>query len=404
MKTELVLGLDIGKNGKAIACALDHFPQNLKRWFLAHKDTAAFFPASPCHESIARIKELAPSALILEPTGSHYSAFWGQFAKVNRIPCHWISHQELHGQRNHFGFSNKTDYIDAFCIAASYFDPNFIDRWGQKRFLKHYRQEKVNQLRELVFEVEQLDTLRNALVNQLRQRLSLEFPEASGKAWKRGCKGYTPFLGWLEGRHPNNRYQELWNGSIAHSLGIDITKYSEDHAKAIVSIEERLTCHEASLSKLLEDQDFAPYMKVFDEFGFGLTMRSLLLKQIYPFEKFLISGTPLIEVENGNKRHRSLRSFQAFLGLSRQIKQSGDKQAKRFSGSTICRSHLYAWFLCRIAVNRSAQQLQSPAGQALRAKWESTRKANIKGKDGIIRCLFLATRLMFAQLVAANAK
>lgn len=402
MKTELVLGLDIGKNGKAIACALSCFPDNLKRWFLASKNTNAFFPVSPCDESINRIKQLAPTALVLEPTGSHYSAFWGQFAKVHRIPCYWMSHQELRGQRIHFGFSNKTDWIDACCLAASYFDVDFVDRWGQKRFLKHYHETKINQLRELVYEIEQLDAMRNALINQLRQRLSLEFPEASGRAWKRGCKGYTPFLDWLGHQHPSGRYQKLWDGSIAHALGIDLTTYSEDHARAIVSIEERLTRHETTLTQLLTDQDFACYIKVFDEFGFGLTMRSLLLKQVYPFEKFLIEGSPLIEIENGKKRHRSLRSFQAFLGLSRQIKQSGDKRSNRFSGSTICRSHLYAWFLCRIAVNNPAQQLQTPTGQALRTKWEATRRANIKGKDGIIRCLFLATRLMFAQLVTAT--
>ena len=40
---------------------------------------------------------------------------------------------------------------------------------------------------------------------------------------------------------------------------------------------------------------------------------------------------------------RSLRKFQAYLGLSYSYSQSGDKKTRQFHGSTLVRSHLYVW-------------------------------------------------------------
>jgi hypothetical protein len=63
-----------------------------------------------------------------------------------------------------------------------------------------------------------------------------------------------------------------------------------------------------------------------------------------------VEGKRSIEWEEGRngkmqKRDRSLRSFQAYMGLSYSLKQSGDQKTKKFHGSTLVRSHLYAWLL-----------------------------------------------------------
>ena len=49
---------------------------------------------------------------------------------------------------------------------------------------------------------------------------------------------------------------------------------------------------------MLSQTAFKPYMSVFDQFGFGLRVRSRLLTRIYPFKSFLgVNGKPVVEYE-----------------------------------------------------------------------------------------------------------
>jgi transposase len=114
----------------------------------------------------------------------------------------------------------------------------------------------------------------------------------------------------------------------------------------------------------------------------------LLLYHCYPFDKFLVNGKPWIEREENQfgklqKRDRSLRKFQAYLGLSYSYRQSGDKTRRKFQGSAIVRSHLYVWAVCMVAP--SNYRIQSDLG--------------VKGKDALIRILFKATRMLFYELL-----
>lgn len=57
-----------------------------------------------------------------------------------------------------------------------------------------------------------------------------------------------------------------------------------------------------------------------------------------------MGGKPLIDREYGRgdrlqKRDRSLRKFQSFLGMSYSYKDSGKKSVKKFHGSSMVRSH-----------------------------------------------------------------
>ena len=128
-------------------------------------------------------------------------------------------------------------------------------------------------------------------------------------------------------------------------------------------------------------------------FNFGLSCRALLLFNIYPFAKFLHDGKPLIEWEYGSsdklqKRDRSLRRFQAFLGMSYSYKQSGGRKTRSFHGSSMVRSHLYAWAVCSVAP--SNQRIKSDIGKALSDRYIELRQT-VKGKDALIRILFKAT-------------
>ncbi|WP_051023609.1 hypothetical protein [Synechococcus sp. PCC 7502] len=53
---------------------------------------------------------------------------------------------------------------------------------------------------------------------------------------------------------------------------------------------------ERGLSMLVNDPIFAKYKQVFDQFGFGSRVRSLILSTIYPIQAYLDkNGKPLVE-------------------------------------------------------------------------------------------------------------
>jgi hypothetical protein len=127
----------------------------------------------------------------------------------------------------------------------------------------------------------------------------------------------------------------------------------------------------------------------------------LLLYHCYPFERFLINGKPWIEREENKfgklqKRDRSLRKFQAYLGLSYSYRASGEKKSRKFHGSSLVRSHLYVWAVCMIAP--SNYRIKSDIGVQLSDRYIELR-TTVKGKDALIRILFKATRMLFYELL-----
>lgn len=396
-----IVRLDIGKHGYAVACPLSVMPENILQYH-DNKNTL-FLHFTPSKKSITKLLELNPTGLVMEPTGGWYSAFWHRVAEVHHIPVYWMGHADLKGQRSHFGFPNKYDKNDALCLAASYFDPQFIRKDGTKRFLKGYRIKEIQAVRELALELEQLDKLRTTFVNQLRQRFALEYPEAAAQSWQVNDKGYTPIIEWLIGKNHHGKRVNHYNNSVANSLGIDISGYSLDHARTIHDLERRRVETEMMLFEALDQDCFIPYLEAFNEFNWGIGMKALVLMKAYPFDKFLVDGFPVIEwvdtPNNGRqKRHRSLQQFQSYLGLSRRIEQSGDKESVKWFNSRMMRSHFYVWCMSRICP-KPPRRLNTEIGKKLGNKWDTMKtKKKAKGKDGIIRLCFYATRLLFYRL------
>ena len=64
------------------------------------------------------------------------------------------------------------------------------------------------------------------MVNQLRQRFALEYPEAAAQTWQTNDHGMTPIIEWLIGKNHHGRRVNHYNNSVANSLGIDISEYS----------------------------------------------------------------------------------------------------------------------------------------------------------------------------------
>lgn len=396
-----IVGLDIGKHGSAVACPLSAMPENILKYHDSKE--AVFVKLTPSKQSIQKLLEFNPTGLVIEPTGGWYSGFWHKVGEVHHIPVHWMGHADLKGQRSHFGFPNKYDKNDSLCLAASYFDPYFVDKWGKKRFLKGYRCKEIQAVRELVLELEQLDKIRTMFVNQLRQRLALEYPEAAGQKWGINDHGYTPIIEWLIGKNHHKKRVNHYHNSVSTTLGIELSDYSISHGKAINDLERRRVKTENLLWEALNQECFIPYLNAFSEFQWSVGMEGLILMKVYPFEKFLVNGFPVIEwVETVNntkqKRHRSLQQFQSYLGFSRMVEQSGDRKSLRWFNSKLMRSHFYIWAMARICP-KPPRRLDTEVGKKLGAKWDNMKATKqAKGKDAIIRVCFYTTRLLFNKL------
>ena len=397
-----IVGLDVG-NSYAVSCCLNSFPPLIQQYFKRHRDT--FERLSANEAGVKKLLSLKPDGIVLEPTGHWYSHFWYRVAITNGIAVYWIGHSDLASQRGSYGFPNKRDDEDALCLAATFFDDRFIDEFGNKRFLNYYNDETIAHLRQTFLEKEQLAKLRTGAIAILRQRLSYEFPECAIRALNIShTREFTPVIGWLAGIHSDKRYENLYDRSIARQLDIKISDYTRSHSFAIVELERRIMAHYELLDGIVKQSEFKHYNEVFDRFGFGLDNRALLLYHVYPIDKFLVDGSCWVEYEKSKgkrqKRDRSLRKFQSFLGMSYRLSQSGDSVKRKFGGSSIVRSHLYVWAVCQIAPSRHGYRVDTEIGRKLSDRYIEMREIQkIKGKDALIRILFKATRMLFYELV-----
>ena len=405
-----IIGMDIGRNS-AVICSLNEYPEQPLRYFQTHRKE--MLKIKPDKDGIETLMSMEPSALVMEPTGIWYSNFWKHLAVRLGIPIYWIGHADLAAQRKSYGFRNKRDDEDSFALALTYFDDRFVDINGKSRYLE-FALGEVTKVRDLFFECEQLDKLLNSSVNQIRQRLATEFPEISQRETNVSTKlGFSPLWGWLAGLHTYSSIEKAYKNSVTHIVGTGITEYTKLHANQICTLEKRLLDTENELRQLMQLPEFAPYLKVFRQFRFGIRNQALMLVQCYPFERFLLNGKPWVDYEEGlskdglpkhQKRHRSLRSFQLFLGLGYVEKQSGDKSIKALGGSEVTRAQLYAWVMTSILPKRYAntwlcQELNTQHGDG----WtlDKLRESKISGKQKIIRILFKVSRLLFYELTKA---
>jgi hypothetical protein len=218
-------------------------------------------------------------------------------------------------------------------------------------------------------------------------------------------RSYTPIIYWLAFNHSNTRYDNKYRQSIAPELGIKISTYTRKHANLIVGLEMRISIILETITEEISRAEFDDYNAVFDRFNFGLNVRALLLFNLYPFEKFLVAGKPWVEYERSmgklQKRDRSLRKFQAFMGLSYSYKQSGLKVKRKFHGSSMIRSHLYIWAICVLSRTKNIKHNQLT--QELSDRYLELRQS-VKGKDALTRILFKLTRMLFYELVKELAK
>jgi uncharacterized protein involved in tolerance to divalent cations len=372
-------------------------------------------------DAIELLTQLKPDAIVMEPTGVWYSRLWAKMAEHLGIEVKWIGHGDLAFNRGAYGFKDKDDRTDAFCLAVSYFDPIFNARSSWL----YWRTGVISQVNDRLLEIKSLEATTKILTQQLRQRLKYEFPEVADRTISnaRSKDGFTAWIGWLAGIHSYKRIENDRAKSIATELSIDITPYTRDHAAAIAGNEIREVRLKADLFNLLLDPEFDRYRPTLELFGFGSIMQATILTNIYPFEKFLLAGRPHIdryEDDMGkHKKNASLAGFQISLGMGKRLIESGNSTAMIYSGSSFARKMLYSWIVTNVLpekmgeswlvseLDKRALSNVKPAMTVaqLRTRWKETKGANkdrhMAGVRSAMTLGYRVTRLLYDHLLKA---
>jgi hypothetical protein len=423
-----ILGIDIGAKFVVAFCLSgipegishpDFYKKNAKAClFTIRLDNSPTKPGTNLSEAIALLESIGPSAIVMEPTGVWYSRLWADIAEHLNIPVKWIGHSDLAHHRGAYGFRDKDDRTDAFCLAAVYFDPifNADDKWLR------WRVGAVGEVNDLLLKIKSLETTTKILQMQMRQRLKHEFPEVAGRtiSTDRTSDGFTPWVGYLAGIHTYKRIENERAKSIATTLGIEIADYTQNHALSICRNQIREGALKANLTQALLYPEFDQYRETLELFGFGVIMQATILSQIYPIEKFLMDGKPYIdryEDDRGkHKKNRSLAGFQLSLGMGKRLIESGGKSKLMFAGSSFARKMLYTWTSQNVLPERMSKSWlvkeldrradsgseKSMTVAQLRTRWKTTKGTpkdrHMAGVRATITLNYRITRLLFEKL------
>jgi uncharacterized protein involved in tolerance to divalent cations len=424
-----VLGIDIGAKFVVAFCLSElpvgkSYPEFYKRnakiaISKIRMDNSKEGSSVNLRDAIELLQEIQPDIIVMEPTGVWYSRLWAKLAEHLGIEVKWIGHGDLAHNRGAYGFKDKDDRTDAFCLAVSYFDPIFNSRnsW------LYWKTGVIADVNDRLLEVKSLESTTKILQQQIRQRLKYEWPEVADRSITnaRTKDGFTAWIGYLAGIHAYKRIQNEQAKSIATELSIEISQYTRDHAAAIAGNQIREVKLKADLTQLLLDPCFDNYRETFELFGFGQVMQSTVLANIYPIEKFLVDRKPHIdryEDDRGkHKKNTSLAGFQLSLGMGKRLIESGGSTALIYSGSSFARKMLYSWIVTNVLPENMAEswlvceldkRALSNAKPALtvaqlRTRWKDTKGSN---RDRHMACVRAAmtlgyriTRLLYDELL-----
>ena len=281
-----------------------------------------------------KLLALKPDAVVLEPTGVHYSWIWAHICSSEGIKVLWVGHAEATYYRKQNKLPDKNDQADALALAAY-----ALLHWGDDEFFLQFEPGKVAQMRHLWLQLQSLNKIQSPTINRARQQLAREFPEAALLPSKPSLSdGMLPLWSWLAGRDRNtkrksNYYDKLYEKSIAKKYGVDITTFTRRLSNLLCDLRDWEMEILDEILDILNAPEFAPYRQVMGQFGIGVRPQALLISQIYPITKF-----------------ESLVRFKRRLGMAKDEQSSGDKETmKTGAGSKMCRSQLYLWILDIIA-------------------------------------------------------
>ena len=287
-----IIGIDICKD-RAVCWTMTEVPNDVKanrkreskkRSKDPKKDEFTFYFTAA---GIAGLLALEPDAIALEPTGMHYSWLVAHIAEREKIDVFWVGHQQAVSYRRQNNLPDKNDLADSMaiaCYAHIYY--------GRDSYFINFNPDKLARMRELFLQFKSLARFQNPFINRGQQQLAREFPEAVGKKSSRQSDGRRPLWCWLAGRERNLQrkswyWEKKYRQSVAIKYDIRISSFTRWIAQTIDDIDIQHLEIEKELFSLIYDSQFEQYNLVFDQFGFNLSLRALLLSQIYPIERWL---------------------------------------------------------------------------------------------------------------------
>jgi hypothetical protein len=363
-----IAGIDVSR-GSVTVIVLSEIPEDLRR--IQRKPVKLKCDS----EGVQKLLEMEFDCAVLEPTGMHYSKLWAHHLREAGREVRWVDHQEIANYRKSWKVSNKTDQLDAIALAC----------YGLERYERpsHFVRADKENLRTLWLQLKHLNRSKNPTVNRLRQQLAAEFPEVSERQVERKWLVTSPPGLWLfvSGEHASAK----WQKEYADSVGVGISAFSRGLAAQICAIERQEFGIEQEIAQELERTEYAPYLKIFEDYAFGERTATALLSAIYPLEQFLKDGRKIneyIESASGTRgrRDRSLGAFKLRCGLGMTYYQSGDSQGWKASGSADTRTALWLW--CKIAVVMRPN-LELPKIAKLRSYYDHGSKQIIDGEEKV---------------------
>lgn len=394
-----VLGLDVGSSS-VISCCLSAKPVGLRSYFDAHKRNIEEFTASKA--GIRTLLQLHPDVAIMEPSGVHYSEFWYRALTTSGVEVRWVGHVQIRSYRKSHLLPDKNDRADALALACY-----GLDHLSEPEFFLRFTPEVAQKMRRLYLQLQHLNRLQNPIINCARQYLAHEFPEAAKRQSQRQKPNDVPALwGWLSGERPSPFFDRLWHQSVARDFGLTISDFTRAQARRICDLERHQGVIEQEIEQLMSLAAFAFYHHVFNEFGFGLRTRAVLLSHFYPFEDFLgPSKQPIVDWQESRggkrtKRDRSLRAFKLRLGMGLIEDSSGKSTAWIPGGSSLCREALWLWVLTRVEPKQDNRRLQTEVGQQLGTYIDKLKANGVPGKVAQLRTAAKATAMLYKKLLA----
>lgn len=297
--------------------------------------------------SINFIQSLNPDVCILEPTGV-YSKFWIDNFERLGISYLLVNQTNVADVRKSFGgSSNKNDPFDALIMCEIYFR-HYLERFD-RRFWIRDRGETIKEIARLLNDLNGVIKRQTQAVNGAKQRLNYEFPKKAAvrscrdtgnldpnipPAWWAWVAGISKTPTWELRAREKTMFEREYAEAMERHEGSGLSELTRQYARMVCHWHVSEALLERELIGLLANEDFQPYHKIFDRFGFGYRERGWLLTRIYPFEGFL--GVP---------KFRSKRRFRQALGCGKVTSQSGQSSStsKRSTGAAQIHSLLVIW-------------------------------------------------------------
>jgi Transposase len=397
-----VVGLDVCR-GSIVCCLMTELPQDCLGFFRANRRKIIKLESN--REGVNELLAFKPDIAILEPTGVHYSRLWADVLIKAGVEVRWIGHAQLKYERLTLRMPNKNDAADA-CVMAYYGHRHLSE---PEYFLTFDIHGTAATIRMLGLQLAHLSKCGTMIVNRLRQSLAHEWPEMAQYSSKTKGDFVPPLWRFIAGetiaKHTATRYKN----ALLNSCGLGLTEFSKEHAKALLNLENRQIKIEKAMCSLVYLPEFKTYNEVFDEFGFGLRTRAMVLSHIYPLENYLSKeGKELTEYvpstgkRKYSKRWRSLAAFKLSCGYGLIEDSSGDETHWKPGGSSIVRKAIWLWIFTRIEPYRVRLRPRNEIGKVLGDYLDSKKQAGVNVRLARSRTAVKAIELLFYKLLEAN--